>query len=195
MASYSASSTFRTSVESGLATTIAAATATAGFIGSMRFVSSDLTMRLRALEIEFILTTAFTSAQEVGFDVITARGYSASPTNGTAFAPVGHDCKTRYGQLGTAFAGGGDIRTCDASAITAGTQKLDTQPFARGSFYCSAIGAQGNVRRYDFTTLPLGGILFGTNEGFIIRNTLIMGAVGVGKWKFSPEWDEGVLTA
>ncbi len=194
MAGFSVNSSFRLSFETGLVTVIAAATATAGQLFSMRFVSSDLLLRLRALEVEFIVTTAFGAAQEVGFDVIAARKYTASPTAGTAVALAGDDGKLRSGQLGTRFVADGDIRTASASAITAGTNTLDSQPFARGSFWTTAIGDSMQTRRYDFTGLPTGGLLFASSEGFIVRNTILMGATGVGKWKITPEWDEGVLT-
>lgn len=30
-----------------------------------------------------------------------------------------------------------------------------------------------------------------TDMGFVVRNTVLMGASGVGRWDFLVEWDEG----
>jgi hypothetical protein len=190
---YEPQDSFRQGFETLLVTTIAAGTASAGHIFSMRWVSG-LAMRLRALEVEFILTTAFGAAQEMGFDGLIGRAYSASPTGATAITLAGNDGKTRTGQNNSRFVGAGDIRIASTAAMTVGTVTLDQFSFVRGSFWAGAVGAQQNVRRYDFTGLPLGGHVFATSEGFILRNTILMGATGVGKWKFTPEWDEGVLT-
>ena len=34
-------------------------------------------------------------------------------------------------------------------------------------------------------------IVLAADEGFVIRNLILMGATGVGRWDFCVEWDEG----
>jgi hypothetical protein len=195
MAIVDVTASYRTTISSGAVTTIAAGTASAGHIFAMRWVNANgIKMRLRALEVEFILTTAFTAAQEVGFDAFIARSYSAAATGATAITLGANDAKLRTADPSSLFIGAGDIRVANTGAMTAGTQTLDGQPIVKGSFWAGAIGAQGNVRRYDFSTLPYGGYLFATQEGFIVRNTILMGATGVGRWQFTPEWDECLVT-
>ena len=35
-------------------------------------------------------------------------------------------------------------------------------------------------------------IVLANNEGFVVRNLILMGAVGVGRFDFQVAWDEGV---
>lgn len=172
---------------SGAVTTIAAGTATAGHILALRNPSTTRTARLRSLEVEFILTTAFGAAQEVGFDAYIARSYSAAHTGATALTITGG--RKRVGFDASVLTG----RIADAGALTAGTHTLDTNAFARGSVWCSAIGTRLGPNFYDLSADP-GGIYLATSEGIVICNTILMGATGVGKWHFTVEWDEGILS-
>ena len=173
----------------GAVTTIAAGDGTAGHILALRNpLASTRSIRIRTFEPEFILTTAFGAAQEVGFDAVIARTYTAAHTNGTALTMTGGRSLTAQGT--TVLAG----RIASASALTAGTHTLDTNAVAKGSQWCSAIGASLAPRLYDFTSNPLGGIILGADEGFIVRNTILMGATGVGKWHFTLEWDDCVIS-
>jgi hypothetical protein len=170
----------------GAVTTIAAGTATAGHILAMRSDSTPGAIRLRSFEPEFILTTAFGAAQEVGFDMLIARGYTAAHTGATALTMTGGGMTD---QSATILTG----RIADAGALTAGTHTLDANPIAKGSQWCSAVGAALQPRVYDFTSSPRGGIILAADEGFVVRNTILMGATGVGKWHFTLEWDDCVI--
>lgn len=204
MATFDVVGAYKQTWTTGAVTTIAAGTGTAGFLFSKRWVqtpaATGLAYRLRSLEVEFLLTTAFGAAQEVGFDVFKATGYSASPTSGTAIT-IGADGKKRASYPSSAFANTGcDVRIATAAAITAGTHTLDGQAIARGSLWAGAVGAFIATRYFDFTTTEPGGIILSpgaaaaNGEGIIIRNTILMGAAGVGKWHFTFEWDEGTIT-
>lgn len=184
----------------GAVTTIAAGTSSAGFLFSKRWVSTTLAYRLRSLEVEFLLTTAFGAAQEVGFDVFKATGYSAAPTGATAIT-IGADGKKKASYPSSAFSGTGcDVRIANTGALTAGTATLDGQAVARGSLWAGAVGTAIATRYFDFTTSEPGGLILSpsaaaaNSEGLIIRNTILMGASGVGKWHFTFEWDEGIVT-
>lgn len=188
---------YRLTVQSGLTTTVAAATATAGHIFSMRHVNTatGAAMLLRAFEIEAITTTAFGTPQEVGFDLVIARSFSASPTGATAVTLATGNGKKFTTHPDSAFVTTGDIRVANTGAMTAGTQTLDGQGMVQGSFWSSAIGAQMAARRYDFTDTPPGGILLKTSEGFIVRNSILMGATGVVRWTFTAIWDEVIVVS
>lgn len=156
--------------------------------------TAAIALRIRALEVEFITTTAFTAAQEVGWESRIVRGYTVSPTGQTQIT-IGADGKRR-GAYPTSSLNGVtcDVRVANAGAITPGTETTpDTNPFARGSFWSTAIGAQFAWRRNDFSTLEPGGILLGTNEGIVIKNSITMGAAGVGRWLFTFEWEDVLL--
>jgi hypothetical protein len=164
-------------------TTVAAHTASAGHLLALRNKAApQMVAVLKAIEVEFLLTTAFGSAQEVGFSAYLLRAYLAAHSGATALTVAG-------GQRTAADAPPqltGWI--ADTGALTAGTHTIDTNPIARGSCYASAVGAQVLARRYDF--MPFGGFELGDEEGMLISNTVVMGAAGVGKWHFTVEWDE-----
>lgn len=180
---------YRQQFSTGSVTTIAAASATAGHLLALRNASSTTAVRIRSLEVEFILTTAFGAAQQVGFDAVIARSYSAAHTGATALTLTGDTGNARAAQDATVLTG----RIADAGALTAGTHTLDTYSIARGSVWASAIGALLGPRFYDFTGLDSGGIVLVQNEGLVVRNMTLMGATGVGRWDFTVEWDDCVV--
>lgn len=172
----------------GAVTTIAAGTTTAGHILALRNpTDSGRWIRLRSLEVEFILTTAFGAAQEVGFDAYIARSYTAAHTDGTAITMTGG--RSRTAEPATVLTG----RTASTAALTAGTHTLDTNAVIRGSQWCAAVGAAFAPRLYDFKDFPLGGLIFAPDEGLIGRNTILMGATGVGKWHFTADFDDVIV--
>lgn len=181
---------YRQTVTTGAVTTIAAATATAGHILALRSGTAGKAVRIRNLEAEFALTTAFGAAQEVGFDLSVARTYTAAHTNGTAVDFTGNTGKDRATRTATVLTG----RTASAAALTAGTHTLDTNAIARASVWCAAVGTSLD-RYYDFSQAESGGLLLVADEGLIGRNTILMGATGVGKWHFTFEWDDVIVAA
>lgn len=186
---FQVASSYKQTVTTGAITTIAAGTATAGHILALRNpTSATRTIRLRSLEVEFILTTAFGAAQEWGFDVFIARSYTAAHTAQTALDFTGTTGRKRVGYDAATLTG----RIAGTGALTAGTHTLDTNAIARASVWCGAVGASLN-RYYDFTAADPYGILLAADEGIVARNTILMGATGVGKVHFTIEWDEGIL--
>lgn len=178
---------YRQAFTTGAVTVVAAGTATAGHLLAIRNKSHaprNRAVRLVALEVEFILTTAFTAAQEVGFDAYVLRGYLAAHTGATALT-LGDGA----GRYETAYPPSIALtgRIADAGALTAGTHALDTNAFARGSMWAAGIGAVLTTRRYESPDL---GWWLGDEEGVVVRNSVLMGAVGVGKWHFTAEIEE-----
>lgn len=190
-------------VPSGLVTTIAAKTATAGELFTLRWPSSAASMYLRYVAVRFRVTTAFTAAQEVGAGLWLAHAYTGNGTNGTAvdlgttIDDTGAYLSTQTDSLITA----GCCRVADTAAITAGTRTLDAYPLRIVSAQVSGIADNVPDASGDYAVLFDGrspGALplqFNANQGFSVCNTILMGATGVGRWEFEIEWDEGVPVA
>lgn len=191
---------YRQTWTTGAVTTIAAGTGSAGHLFAKRWnqqpALSGFHYRLKRLEVEFILTTAFGAAQEVGYDFFKLTGYSAFHTAGVQVT-IGANAKklARYDNSRL----NDQVRIANAAALTAGTHNLDGEAFARGSQWMGAVGAE--LRDvFDFTDTDLGGIILSPGaaaanaEGILMRNTILMGAAGVGKWHITTDWDEGLLT-
>jgi len=203
---YDLRGSYRLNVSTGSVTTIAARTATAGFLLSYRWSSATSTRCfLKYVGAKFTLTTAYTTAQETGCDLILARSFSASASGGTAVdtgSTVANTGKIMTG-FGTSLMGVASlVSVAGAGALTAGTQTLDANPIATLSDWSGAIGdtvprstsgaSSGYGTLWDARDQAASPIVFAQNEGFIIRNLIVMGAVGVGRWDFTVEWDEGV---
>lgn len=190
---YDITGSYKQTVTTGAITLIAAATATAGHVLALRNpTSATRTIRLRSLEIDFLLTTAFTAAQRVGFDVVIARSYTAAHTAQTALDFTGNTGK-KVGGTGGYDPATLTGRIAGTGALTAGTHTLDTNPIAAASVWCGAVGASLN-RYYDFSATEPGGIMLRTDEGIVARNSVLMGAAGVGLIHATVEWDEGILS-
>lgn len=199
--------TYALATTTGAVTTVAAGTTTAGFLFSMRYAGTGKVL-LRYLGAQFATTTAFTSAQEVGCEAFIARSYSASPTGGTALdlgATVTNTNKLLTATSTSDFSlASSDVRVATTGALTAGTQTLDANAFGSTSGWAGAVGITiAKTALFDGKThmpprplaeeravLGLSPVVLSNNEGIIIRNTVLMGAVGVGRWQFFVEWDE-----
>ena len=184
-------------------TIIAARTATAGQLFVYRWASTALIAYVHRILAKFTLTTAYTTPQETGCDLILASSFTVDGTNGTAV-----DCGSTVAATGKkreifakSVIGAGDVRVADASAITAGTHVLHANPIATLSDWSGAVGdtvprstsgaKSGYGTLYDSADHGGQPLPFDEASGFVIRNMLLMGAVGVGRWDFQIEWDEG----
>jgi hypothetical protein len=196
-----------TSPSTGAVTTIAAATATAGQLLVFRNPSTTLQALIKSIKARFILTTAYGAAQETGCDLILARSFSVNATDGTA-VDVGSTV-ANSGNLAadqpTSIITAGCVRVATDAAITAGTHTLDASPIGSLSGWMGAIGEQipdedaqdadGFGILYDASDSEHGSpIVLAADEGFVIRNKILMGATGVGRWDFKIEWEEGALS-
>ncbi len=200
---YSLLGRFKSTINTAATTVVAARTTTAGFLASARWAPTTVgaQMYLRYAAARFSLTTAYTTPQETGCDLICARAFTVTTTGGSTLDVGG--TLTGSGKRYTAQAASelASLRIGTTGALTAGTHTLDASPVAILSGWSAAIGDQ--VPLVAGGTQGRGGILwdsrgtsdhlvFATGEGFIIRNLVLMGAVGVGNWYFDLEWDEGL---
>lgn len=186
---------YRASLMSGAVTLAAAGTTTAGHMFVMRNPSTTKKVNIRYVGCEFATTTAMTTQQPMGYDLIVARAYTASHTGGTAidmFTLTGSQ-KVRTNQSTTAFTVN-TVRMCTTSGLTAGTHDLDSQAFSRKMFLSPVLGEVARVElldaRDDGRSTHRSPITLGADEGIIVRNVILMGAVGVGNMIVNVEWDE-----
>jgi hypothetical protein len=203
---YDLRGSYRLVASTGAVTTIAARTASAGHLFAFRWSPSSLTTYnayIRRIAARFILTTAYGTAQETGCDLMVARSYSASHTGATAIdlgSTVTNTNKFATAQNTSLMGVAGRARIADTGALTAGTHTFDANPIGVLSGWSAAIGAAvpvetsgtdifGNLWDARDNGHPL---VLAADEGFVIRNLILMGATGVGRWDFLVEWDEGL---
>lgn len=204
---YDLRGSYRLVVSTGAVTTIAARTATAGQLFSFLWAPASLTSHqayIKRVGAKFTLTTAYGTAQETGCDLIIARSYSAGATGATAvdLGSTVADTNSPRTAWNTSLMGvAGNCRVADAGALTSGTKTFDANPVGVLSGWSGAIGDKvplatsggsddfGDLWNAKKTGYPL---VLADNEGFVIRNLILMGATGVGRWDFLVEWDEGL---
>jgi hypothetical protein len=181
---------YRLSMQSGLMTTIAAGSATAGHVFAFRWTSATFIACIHRIKLRWQTTTAFTAAQEMGFRIFRLTGYSAAHTGGTAATLTAPNLKkaTRFPVSALA-----DARIGAAAALTAGTHTLDAQEIGGLNFFSQAT-AVPDISMVE-TTIDAGPQLSSflelvVNEGFIVRNELVMGAAGVGRLLVEVDWIE-----
>ena len=189
---YSPLGTYQLHVSSGAVTTIAAATASAGFLFAYQWTNATANAYVRYVGAKFTLTTAYGAAQETGIDMITAPAYTVANTGGTAVTVTGNKLLQHLPASKLA-----SCRVASTTALTAGTFTHDANPIASTSAWTAAIGAQiadadGGPRALFDERLTGSPLVFAASSGFFLRNTILMGATGVGRWDFTVIWDEGV---
>lgn len=188
---------FLAAVPSGAVTTIAAGTGSAGHLLAFRWGDTGGNkMALRYLAAQFCLTTAFGAAQEVGCEAFVARSFTASSSGGTAITLTTNNNKRRKGGATSLVT---DARVATTAALTAGTLTLDAQAFGSTSGWAGAAGVviaktvlfDARDTIHGESGIPTRSpIILEQDEGFVVRNTVLMGASGVGRWQFFAEWDE-----
>jgi hypothetical protein len=179
---------YRLAVATGLVTGIAAASA----LFSVRWAQPVGFLVLRRIQAYSILTTAFTSAQQVDLDVIRVSGFTAPDTGGTALTPFTGNAQKARTIMATSQIS--DMRVATTAALGAGTRTLDPNAFATGVATPSAANTAFQTSGYfDLYSMPNSNVhphMFGNNEGFLIRNVTAFGAAGVAKLYFTIEWAE-----
>ena len=179
---------FQLSMTSGALTTVAAGTASAGTVFSFRYAPGGSTVCVvKRVSLNWVQTTAFGAAQQMGFGLFVARGFSGADSGGTAATLSGDNNKMR---TSLANIGVSNINIGSTGALTAGTRTLDAQPLGAVNFWVPGVGTQlvtTEMLAYDVNDYPL---VLENNEGFVIQNQILMGASGVGTLVVNVEWFE-----
>lgn len=184
---------YRLTAISGLMTTIAAGTATAGHIFAWRWGSAAPNIvKVYRINVRFRTIAGFTAAQEIEFAAYRATGYSASHTGGTPIVTTGTELRKDTTDDGGSFLT--DARIATTAALTAGTHTLQANPFFADSYAELAAAAtvpKGRIDTgYNYQELLHEPLVFRQNEGFIIRNEILMGAGGTVRMFVDMDWIE-----
>lgn len=203
---YGLRGSYRLAASTGLVTVASTRTATAGHLFAFRWSSVTSTKCfIKRVAARFTCTTAYSTAQRTGLDMILARTYSASHTGGTQLdvgSTVADTGNLSTGQQ-TSLVVASAVSIATTGDLTAGTQTLDANPFGSIVDWTGAIGDQvprstsgaagqhGLIWDCDVSS-HRAPIMLTANEGFVLRNVILMGTAGVGVWDILVEWDEGV---
>lgn len=145
------------------------------------------------LEMRAIASVAYPAAQEFGFDLVYATGYTAAETNGTG-VNLGSQNKLRR-SMANSILGSGNMRINAAvvAGLSGGTKTLDVLPMAMlDGGIATGIGAMVGP-------LDLGGatdagfaspLVIPQNEGFVLRNLILGGATGSVVFSVNMMWAE-----
>lgn len=187
---------YRLCQQSGLFTTIAAGTASAGHLFAFRWSATDSNCAVQRIVAKWRTITGFTAAQEVGMDLYRLTSYSAAHTGGTAATLVAPNLKKRQSFAVTAL---NDARIATTAALTAGTHVLDAMPMAADCFSELATGAavpKGSFNMVWEANMDYGGgpLILAAQEGFVIRNSILMGAAGTARLTVEIDWARSPTT-
>lgn len=184
---FGALGSYRVSQQSGLTTALAAGAPVFAF----RWGDSSRLALVRYIRVRAQVITGFTTAQEIAADVTIARSWTVSDSAGTALTISGNNGKKRASMGSTLLT---DARISAAAALTAGTRTLDANPLIVGS--TQEMAAAATVQRakldlvWDATNTADYPLVLSTNEGFVVRNLVLLGAAGTVRWSFEVAWDE-----
>lgn len=192
MALFSVINSFRQSLRTGDTAGVAAAAAAAGFVLASRWgETTALRQRITSIETGLVVTTGFTAAQLVGYDLVVGRVYTANSTGGTAAALTTSNGKMRVAADVSKLT---DLRVALAVALGAGTVTPDTALLGQDAVWALAATAGAKIQKaYDFTDTELGGLVLQRDEGVIMRNLIAQGAAGTVQFFATIAWDEGTL--
>ena len=170
-------------LSSGAMTVVAAA----GPVWACHWTSPSLICVVKRMRISLAVTTAFTNAQEVAFGLYFARPYTVAATAGLAATLTVNNGKYDTSYRTTAMA---DMRIGDTDVITLGTWTLDAQPVDTVAFGATGLG-QVNDQEMNFGMTPgRQELIIRPNEGLVLNNMAVMGAVGVVMLRVTMEWAE-----
>jgi hypothetical protein len=162
---------------------------------AVRFVSSTKLMVLKSLRVGQTITTAYTTLIPPDVELVLARSFTVgySVNNGTPLALGAFSNKARDQMAASEFAGAqGSIVPCTTSGMTTATISLDSYPYSYAAPPVAglAIGSAGVMVLYDETQHGKHPLVFGTNQGFVVRFANTTGATGVSKLGITMEWAE-----
>jgi hypothetical protein len=176
-------SDYSLALRSGALTLVAAD----GPVWSMQWTSTSLICVVKRILISVGVTTAYTTAQVTRYGLYFARAYTVADTGGAAATLTTNNGKKDTSYPTTSVT---DMRMGTTGAITAGTRTLDAQPLEIAQFGTTALGS-ANDDEWNFGMVPSRQeLILRQNEGLVINNLTLMGAVGVLLLAVTVEWAE-----
>lgn len=181
---------YRLCATSGVLTGVAAGTATAGFLFALRAPATNI-MVLQRLKVKLWTIVQPTATLELSLKAYRLTGYTVAVTGGTTIPLTSPQFKKRTSYASTSIQAASIATT---AGLTAGTHTLDTNEFlSEGQAEAAAAEATSpNVIEMEFMANEAGehGMVFTGNEGFIIRNEVLMSAAFTGRMSVALDWIE-----
>ena len=177
--------------KTGALTTTAAWTAAGvGAIFSLRNAGPNLVL-VRRVQIGFLLTTAFSTAQMMDYALIMGRVYTSAPTSGTVLTATGGNCRHRSNTPAPNV----NISIATTAGLTTpaapNTKIFDANFLSYVNFWAGAIGQNLPPSTMLFDQGPGDfPIVLRVNEGIEIVNVSVMGTTGVGTAMVTFEYAE-----
>lgn len=183
---------YRLGVSSGLITTIAARTATAGHVFAWRWGSSTVFAKVLRLNISVRTIAGFTAAQEFSMGLWRLTGYTASHSGATTLTKTSPEFKKDTLNDATSALTYAGVAT--TAALTAGTHTFLANPVSIDAYAELAAGAAVPKGRFDFgfnmNEVVNEPMIFRQDEGLVITNEILMGAAGTARLFVQMDWIE-----
>jgi hypothetical protein len=176
---------------SGFTGLLPAALAANAEIFQFRWTDNVNLCLLKYLKVRYAVITGFTAAQELAFDVQPSTAWSASGTGGAQIAPNAANLmrRTNYPQSKV-----GDMRIATTAALGLGTKTLTGQSILTGMGKTLAAAATVQDASFesvmDLTSTFDDPMIFQQNEGFSVRNSILLGAAGTVRASIQVGWAE-----
>jgi hypothetical protein len=161
-------------------------------VWSMQWTSTSLICVVKRIKISVGVTTAYTTAQVTRYGLYFARAFTVADTGGAAATLTTNNGKKDTSYPITAIA---DMRMSTTGAITAGTRTLDAQPLDIAQFSTSALSNADDEEWNYGMVISRQELIIRQNEGLVINNLTLMGAVGVLLLAVTLEWAEVPLSS
>jgi hypothetical protein len=146
---------------------------------------------LQFIRIRAVLTTAFTTAQELILQANLINTWSTAGSGGTQVVPSASGLSKRSTFPLSKI---NEMRIATTAALGAGTKNI-SDSFAAQHGWAGAVGATVIDMTVDLKNAADHPIVLQQNEGFVIRNGVTaMGAAGVLKMSVECEWAEILTT-
>lgn len=146
---------------------------------------------VKFIKVRFAVVTGFTAAQELAFDVVPSVTWTVSGTGGTAVTMGANNLKKRSSYPDSKVT---DMRIATTAALGAGTKVLSANPLMVGmqKTLAAAATVQDAVfeETLDMTNSGDGPFVLAQNEGFSVRNSILLGAAGTVRAAISVAWAE-----
>ena len=171
---------------------------------SMRFVAGSAGSAqiaiIQRITINWVMTTGFTTGQQIAFGGYVARSFTGSDSGGTTISLSGNNQKNRTSAQTSQIATGGDMRISTTAALTVGTRTLDSAAFGVTNGWAGTTLLTTGTQPLQQVTLyeefpgdtPL---ILQSNEGIVINNLVALGAAGVMSVAINIEWTESATSA
>lgn len=158
----------------------------------MRWSSATHLALIQELTVRAVVTTAFTTAQEMGFNTAQCTGWSAVGSGGSQTVPAATNLMKRT-DFPTSQVN--DLRIATTAALGVGAKTIFGSNFWEKNGYAGAVGAV--VVDHVLDLADQSGeypMVLQANEGIILRNgPVAMGAAGVVRLAVELAWAEVLI--